>query len=107
MNGHGQGLSPVTAEKLAWYVGCRVRVLRSLDEVTIRAWLAAYGMRWPVGPAFWARVHRHRHWPLSGLDDAKRAESRRWLDERSMELGELFWDEERGLELERKLARIR
>lgn len=103
MNGHGQRLPPATDEEVERYVGMRTRALRSLDEATIRSWLGAFGMRWPDGVAFWVRVHRHRSWPLSGVNDAERAESRRWLDERARELGELFWDEERGLELERRL----
>lgn len=104
MNGHGQRLPPVTPEKLVRYCGTRARVLSSLDEATIRAWLAAYGMRWPSGTRFLVRAHRHRAWPLSGVDDELRAYSRRWLDERARELGELFWDEERGLEFEGLLS---
>lgn len=83
----------------------RVDAFRSMNSKHIRAFLARWGMKWPDSDAaFHVRVHRHRSWAHSGLSDEERAHSKRWLDERAQELGELFWDESKGLELEAAVA---
>ncbi len=83
----------------------RVDAFRSASPDLIRAFCHRWGIKYPDGPAFLVRVHRHRSWAHSGLSDEERDYSRRWLDGRARELGELFWDESKGLELEAAYAK--
>ena len=83
----------------------RVDAFRSSSPDLIRAFCHRWGIKWPSSDAaFLVRVHRHRSWAHSGLSEEERDYSSRWLDDRAHELGELFWDESRGLELERRVA---